>query len=119
MPVDDLMNTISESIKLSTSTGAIFGDPIKIGMKTIIPVARLKMGYGAGGCGKESEDKCGCSGSGGGGGAMLKPVAVVEIKDEETKVIPVVDVTKIVLSFLVYAGITTWMITKIFSKKGE
>ncbi|MDP2727148.1 MAG: spore germination protein GerW family protein, partial [Dehalococcoidia bacterium] len=80
---------------------AVFGENREIQGKTIIPVASVRYGFGAGG-GEGTGPAVGegqppTTGSGGGGGGMVraKPVAVLEITPDETRVLPVMDYTRL------------------------
>jgi uncharacterized spore protein YtfJ len=123
MVVQDLIRNISDRLSTTSNVNAVFGEPKTVGNKTIIPVAAIGVGFGAGGGegkkakeGEENPSQEGAGGGGGGGGAA-KPLAVVEITEDSTKVIPVVDVTRIVVASLMFATAATLMITKLFDRK--
>lgn len=95
------------------SAGACFGAPMKVDDRTIIPVAEVIAGFGAGGGGGEgpdgiepgadaSEGKTPGSGEGAGGGGFTRsrPVAVVVVAPDEVTVEPVVDATQIAMAGL-------------------
>lgn len=104
-----------EDLKEKASVKAVFGEPETIGEKTIIPIARVGCGFGMGfGEGKspaeeEGEEAPTGRGGGGGGGAWARPVAVLEVTPEETRLIPVVDAGRITL-----AGICTGALFLLF-----
>ena len=54
---------------------------------------------------------------GGGGSGSAKPLAILEVTEESTKLIPVIDVTRIVVASLTFAAVTTYLITKFLSKR--
>ncbi len=58
------------------SAKTIFGEPVSIPGKTVVPVARIRAGFGSGR-------------NGGGGGFVGKPVGVVEITPEQTRFISI------------------------------
>ena len=100
----------SEQVYRKADVGAVFGEPQTVGHKTIIPVGRvcygLGLGFGKGEGPRQDEgatDSTG-SGGGGGGGGMAGPIAVIEVTDEETKVIPVVDPTTLALAGMFLAA---------------
>ncbi|HVT12732.1 MAG TPA: spore germination protein GerW family protein [Fimbriimonadaceae bacterium] len=70
------------SLKDSASVRNVYGDPVRAGEKTIIPVANIAYGFGGG------EDKDHDGGFGGGGGMRARPVGVVEITNGETRWVP-------------------------------
>ena len=83
MQVKDLFQAIGERLQGAATVKAVFGDPIVAGDRTIIPVARLRFGFGAGGgSARGSPDERG--GGGGGGGVIAKPAGVVEISPAGT-----------------------------------
>ena len=100
-PIDGFIERMAERIGGKASVRAVFGDPIQRDDITIIPVARVRWGFGGGAgtgpiavgpgrAGKgspfsETGDDAGGtanqtgSGSGGGGGATADPVGYLEI----------------------------------------
>ena len=95
-PVNGFVERIAERVGGRASVRAVFGDPIERDGITIIPVARVRWGFGGGagngpvavGPGIEGEGPPATeagdahsrgSGSGGGGGAAADPVGYIEI----------------------------------------
>lgn len=96
-PVDGFVERIAERIGARASVRAVFGDPIERDGITIIPVARVRWGFGGGsgngpvavGPGIDGQgppaSEAGAdgslagSGSGGGGGAAADPIGYIEI----------------------------------------
>lgn len=115
-PSESILGTILDRVKASARVEIIYGESREMHGKTIVPVAAVAYGFGAGGgTGVEpshnggSESKTG-SGGGGGGGVRVQPVGVLEITDEETRLVPVIDWTKIITSALTLFGV--WMIVR-------
>jgi len=121
--VQDMLRQVSDRIETSSSARAIFGEPVTQGGKTVIPVARLKYTYGAGGGSGEAPDMrmpaaervsglaAVASGSGGGGGAMVSvvPVGYIEITPESTRFVSVEENQKMVrMAF--WGGIIAWFL---------
>ncbi len=75
-----------KSIVEHVGTKIIFGEPVTVEGKTILPVGRVRYGFG-GGSGRKGNGEQ--HGSGGGGGLVAKPVGVVEITQSETRFIPI------------------------------
>lgn len=71
----------------------VFGEPIKLEGRTIIPVARVAYGFGGGfGSQQKSQAESGERGGGGGGGGVkAMPVGVIEVTPTETRFIPITD----------------------------
>lgn len=119
MSVEELMKSISENVRGSASVSTVFGEARTVGSKTVIPIASVRLGFGAGSCECKSGEEEGApsAGGGGGGGAIARPVAVLEVTEQETRVIPVVDVTRIALASLCAAGCITWLITRMLGRR--
>lgn len=104
--VESVMNEATRIANVSS----VFGEPYKVGEKTIIPVARVRhaMGFGTG------EGPEGSGGSGGGGGSYsgARPVAVIEIEGDNVRVKPVTDTMPIALAGILLAAWNVFWITK-------
>ncbi len=86
--VEKLVKATFGEINRVFSTNTVFGEPIKVEERTLIPVISVGFGFGAGGGtgGKKGEGEG--VGGGTGGGAGVSPVAVIVIDKEDVKVIP-------------------------------
>src|SRR3977135_1722943 len=72
----DLLQSLQENLSSKAGVKSVFGDPITVGDKVVIPAARAGYAFGAGaGTGGLGENKKG-EGGGGGGGVMAKPVGI-------------------------------------------
>jgi len=118
--IDRLFGTFDD-LKKSAQVSAVFGQPQTMGERTIIPIARVSYGFGLGFGediiqGKEKTD----SGAEGGGWVGARPVGVLVITPEETRVEPIVDKGRIALATGVFTAWTVFFITralvKIFSR---
>ncbi|NTU75494.1 MAG: hypothetical protein HGA53_00340 [Anaerolineaceae bacterium] len=92
-----------ERLERSANIKKVFGDPIEMQGKVIIPVARVTYGFGGGTGGYDPSGKSTESiepsenddtarigwGEGGGGGVMVRPLGVIEITPERTRFLPV------------------------------
>ncbi|SDO17486.1 GerW family sporulation protein [Alkalicoccus daliensis] len=84
----------------------VYGDPIKLEHRTILPVAKVKYSVGAGsGYEDGDENKKGSGGVGGGGQFSIKPVGVYDITDEKTTYKPVVPLELIFIIPVIITGI--------------
>ncbi len=88
-PAQQLIKSIMEELKAIAKTETIIGAPITIGDKTIIPVCKITLGFGAGGGAGGTKEKSEGLGSGGGGGACVYPAAFIVIKGEHVSVMGV------------------------------
>lgn len=101
--VEKMLNIVQD-LKESARVEAVFGKPETIGEKTIIPIAQVSCGLGLGfGEGKasaeaEGEEAPTGRGGGGGGGVSARPIAVLEVTPEETRLIPVIDAGRIIMA---------------------
>ncbi|MBI1354000.1 MAG: hypothetical protein GC160_06615 [Acidobacteria bacterium] len=75
MNVHEVVGALSDRLSTEATVRRVFGEPITVGERTVIPVAKVGYGFGAGGGGKSDEEE----GGGGGGGARLTPAGVVEL----------------------------------------
>ena len=92
--VRDMLERAAQSARVET----VYGEPREIGAKTIIPVARVMYGGGGGeGQGKRGEGEEG-EGGGGGLGVNVQPLGVFVITETQERWVPVVDVTRVILS---------------------
>ncbi len=92
--------------------GAVFGEPIREGSVTVVPVAEVRFafgyGYGSGrGRGEETEggprtDEGSGGGSGAGGRASAK--GYVRISADDVRFEPVLDVTRLALAGIAFAA---------------
>ncbi|HLJ60223.1 MAG TPA: spore germination protein GerW family protein [bacterium] len=100
MMIDRLADRIKE-LHDRAGTRTVFGDPVELRGRTIVPVARVCYAFGMGmGHGRkrpEGDDGMVGEGGGGGGGVSVKPLAVVEVTDTAINVVPIVDATRLAL----------------------
>jgi uncharacterized spore protein YtfJ len=81
---DSFIERLASRLGLHASASAVFGDPVDRDGVTVIPVAKVRWGFGGGsGRGIEEGSEAGeiGEGSGGGGGVMASPVGYIEIQD--------------------------------------
>jgi uncharacterized spore protein YtfJ len=83
--IKDLLHTVGDHVGGAVSVRNVFGEAIQAEGRTIVPVARVHLGFGAGGGGAK-EGQIG-DGSGGGGGGRATPVGVVEVTAASTRLI--------------------------------
>ncbi len=67
-----------QQLRRNVGVETVYGTPIYLGNRTIVPIA--KIGYGFGGVGGEGNNRVG-------GGATAKPVGVLEITSDGTQFI--------------------------------
>ena len=106
--------------------GAVFGEPIREGGMTVVPVAevRFAFGYGHGsGRGRAEEAEGGPrtdEGSGGGSGAGGRASAkgYIRISANEVKFAPVLDVTRLALAGIAFAAWSVYWIARMVRAVG-
>ena len=112
---EHIVSGLLERIKGSAKVEVVYGEPREIGEKTVIPVAAVAYGFGAGAGagpgGPGGDGASGGSGGGAGGGAVrIHPVGVLEVTPDETRLVPVLDWTRIITTGLTFFGL--WMIVR-------
>ena len=107
---EEVLALLARQFGESATVGAVFGSPIVVGERTVIPVARVSYGFGGGGtqaapghashlvreAGEVSTPAVTGAGSGGGGGLRVEPLAVVEITPRRVRIRPIVDVNRLI-----------------------
>ncbi len=76
--VAELLERVADRIGQHAGAKAVFGEPVEREGLTIIPVAQMVIGSGAGG----GPGADGASGAGVGGGALTRPLGFIEIGDD-------------------------------------
>ena len=119
---------VVDKLRDTASADAAFGEPREVEGRVLIPVASVFTGLGAGfGRGTpedegESEAQEGAGeadasegeGGGAGGGAGSRPVAVIEVTEDETIVRPIVDETKVALAGVALGGwVIFWLLATV------
>ena len=83
--VPGLLEGLAEKIGANAGAKAVFGEPVKEGQRTDIPVAQSIVGTGAGGGGAaEGPD----AGLGAGGGAVTRPLGYIEVTADGAAFVP-------------------------------
>jgi uncharacterized spore protein YtfJ len=119
--VQEILQSMAERFASTASVKQVFGEPIERGGKTIIPVARVQYGFGAGyGGGEPAGSEVGRplagGGGGGGGGVKAKPVGVLEIGDAGTRFIRFIDPVDIVKACV--GGLVALLIIRRLTRRG-
>ena len=84
-PQDQFLEKLAERVGSKATIKAVFGDPIERNGTTIVPVAKVRWGFGGGtGTGPSSEaaDAPVGTGTGAGGGATAEPIGYLEIGNQ-------------------------------------
>ena len=114
----NIVEMLAERVGLQAGAHAIFGDPVEHDGVTVIPVGKVRWGFG-GGSGRDSVedgvDGAVDEGSGGGGGAMASPLGFIEIRDGPAEFRKVTDPVAVVPVILASA-VAAWVVLRGFRK---
>ncbi len=111
METTQLLEKIGESLGSSATVRSVFGEPIHAEGKTVVPVAKVAYGFGAGGGRGPKKGGDGAEqpeGGGGGGGMRAFPAGALEITQQGTRFIPFTDVRWIAGAFLAGVFVSRW-----------
>ena len=100
--VTRILALLGDRLQSGASVRAVFGDPVEAHGRTVIPVARIGYGFGAGGrAGGNQAASPEDDGSGGGAGLRARPVGALEITAGGTRFIPFIDPARLGVAVLV------------------
>lgn len=85
--VMELLQGIIGELKVVAKSETVVGQPVTAGQRTVIPVTRISVGFGAGGGEDGKPDQGHRFGGGGGGGAVIDPVAFLVLEDEKVSLL--------------------------------
>ncbi len=90
----DLVERLAERLGARANVAAVFGEPVVQDGVTVVPVAKVRWGFGGGGgCSGDApgiEERLN-SGSGGGGGVTASAVGFIEIRGGQAQFRPIKD----------------------------
>lgn len=132
-PIDGFVERMAERVGAKASVRAVFGEPIERDGITVIPVAKVRWGFG-GGAGRgpiavgpgvgdpasatmsdsEGREESG-SGSGGGGGATADPIGYLEIGPDGASFRPITPAMPSP-GFLLAAGFAAMLVIRSLAK---
>jgi uncharacterized spore protein YtfJ len=105
------LERMAEKFGLHARSAAVFSEPIEKDGVTVVPVAKVRWGFGGGGGSKEG----GQQGSGGGGGMNVTPVGYIELKDGQTQFKPIRDASSFV-PVIVASGVAGFLLLRALRK---
>ena len=103
------------------TAAACFGTPVTAGERTVIPVADIQYGFGAGwgagwGTSETNPTHSGGRGGGAGGGARTRAIAVIEITPQGVRVLPIEDHTSIRIAGITFSSAATAIVSRTLLK---
>ena len=101
--IDELFARLDE-LQKSANVNAVFGQPVQVGEKTVIPIASVRYGFGLGFGEQEEPANEASVGGGGGAGAIAKPLGLAEITPESTRVETVVDEQRVIRAGMLFGA---------------
>lgn len=112
---DHLLERLADLVGAKAGVHAVFGEPIERGSLTVVPVARVRWGFGGGGGIATGPPGGPASGSGGGGGVVADPVGYLEIGPAGAAFRPIRDPYPSPL-FLIAAGLTAAIVARALAR---
>lgn len=113
-PFDNLVENLADRIGVRANVHAVFGAPIVQEGVTVIPVAKVRWGFGGGG-GRGTADKAESvdagEGGGGGGGVIASPLGYIEVRDGGAAFHRIRDIASYVPVMLAGA-VSFWLISR-------
>ena len=114
--IQQLFDTITERIQRTATVKVIYGDPVSLDGRTVIPVARVRYGFGGGGGSQDGlgaegdvDGPRGQKGGGGGGGVEVSPVGYIEVTAEGSRFVSFEERKRLIRGALVLAGLVTYL----------
>lgn len=113
-PGETVVGDILDRVKNTARVEVIYGESREMHGKTIVPVAFVAYMFGGGGGTgtapqRDGQDNVG-TGGGGGGAVRVMPVGVLEVTDDDTRLVPVIDWTRIITTAVTFFGF--WMLLR-------
>ncbi len=124
--MEELKELLQEITGISEKANVdmVFGAPQEVSGRTLIPVAEVSYGFGAGfGSGPHHVDQEpdaditettpekheAAGGGGGGGGAKVRPIAYIEVDSAGAKIVPIMDEKIALAGILLVAWVCGWI----------
>lgn len=79
---EDIVLNLGDKFAATANAKSVYGEPVRVDNRTIVPVAKVAYGLGATSGGRNGET---VGGGSGGGGVGARPVGYIEITGEGTR----------------------------------
>lgn len=109
-PSKSFLERLADRLGMNASAAAVYHEPVERDGTTIIPVAKVRWGFGGGG-GKSRKER----GMGAGGGVHVSPLGYIEMRGGETQFKPIRDPVALV-PVVVVAGAAGWVLLRALRK---
>jgi uncharacterized spore protein YtfJ len=86
MDILEIVRRAGETLSTGATVRNVYGEPITVGQRTVLPVAKVRFGFGGGGGSRNDGERPG-GGGGGGGRVRLDPCGLVEVTPEGARFI--------------------------------
>lgn len=107
------IRSIFDKFSCEKDVSLVYGEPIDLENKQVVPVARTKYYIGGGGGYSEESGKSSAGqGEGGGGYISVKPLGVYEITSEKVKFKPIIDLNIVLVLFTVLTFGLVWVLRR-------
>jgi uncharacterized spore protein YtfJ len=83
MNIQQLLQGMADRVSTGASVKNVYGDPVIVGNRTVIPAAQVRYAFGGGGGNKGEQE----GGGGGGGCVSARPCGALEVTVEGTRFI--------------------------------
>lgn len=112
-PLEGLVNSLAARVGGFASASAVYGEPVDQEGVTVVPVARVRWGFGSGAGMGADDNGTGEPDFGGGGAGMVgaHPIGFIELRDGEAEFRPIKDPAAPAMLVLA-AGAATWLILR-------
>ena len=84
MDVQELLRTIGDRPAATATVKNVYGEPVVVGDRTVIPIAQVCYAFGGGGGVRGNNEQ----GGGGGGGVLASPCGALEVTAHGTRFVP-------------------------------
>ncbi|HXC12849.1 MAG TPA: spore germination protein GerW family protein [Stellaceae bacterium] len=101
MKVSKTLHALVDRLQVGASVRNVYGDPVQVGDRTVIPIARVSYGFGAGGRASGKEKAPPGQNGGGGAGLSARPVGALEITAAGTRFIAFPDPARLGAALLI------------------
>ena len=113
MGVQEMVQSVADRVSSVATVNTVFGEPKVLNGRAVIPVAIVAGGFGAGGESVDDVTDISRTDGGGGGGYAIRPIAVIEVTDSGTRLIPILDTTRLLLAGIGLLGGIVWTIARV------